>query len=87
MYSLSLDFKKAAWKEATRHGGIDVFHDAVVEATDKDFTEAQLASMFYILPDELILLAVQWGICDTQFRDDMFLHVKEIIFVEPGKQA
>lgn len=53
---------------------IDLFHDAMLLATDKQMSIEQLKYHFSNLPNEIQMLAYQWGFNDTEFRDKLYYH-------------
>ena len=69
--SFSPEFIQALVKQVFSDDNGDGLHDAVVEAKDWSLSPEQLRSFFAELPSELQVLALQWGLSDTQFRDDV----------------
>jgi len=68
----SAEFKIAMTKEVFADDDGAGLHDAIYEATGKSYDETDLKSFFMDLPSELQCLALQWGLSDTQFRDDVY---------------
>lgn len=56
-------------------------HDCVLNATWKttkdDLSRDELIQLFKELPRDIQCLAVQWGMGDTPFRDDVYVWYKE----------
>lgn len=50
-------------------------HDCILEATwntdKKKCTQEELEAIYELLPQHLQLLAIEWGMNDTVFRDDV----------------
>ena len=67
----STEFKKALTQQVFENGGMNHFHDVVLQKRDKSLNEVELRALFNILPEELQILALQWGLNDTQFCDDV----------------
>ena len=70
--AFSAEFTKALVEEVFKDDNGDGLHDAIMEAKDWSLTPDQLKSFFAELPSELQVLALQWGLSDTQFRDDVY---------------
>ncbi len=52
-------------------------HDVALEALSLNLNDEQVRKLFNNLPEELQGLAVQWGVSDTAFRDDLFAWLEE----------
>ncbi len=50
------------------------FHDAILDATDKSYTQKELEKLFEELPENIKMTAIQWGMSDTVFGDDVYVH-------------
>jgi len=61
--------------EGNRYYG---FHDAIVEACNTSHTKQEFKQLFYKLPLEIQTIAMELGLSDTVFRDEVFLHVKQL---------
>ena len=51
-------------------------HDAILSGNGKSLNDSELRDFFKTLPKELQLLALEWGVHDTQFRDDISICLK-----------
>lgn len=56
--------------------GVASFHDAVLEATSKSCTDAELLVIFSQLPIPVQAIAHQWGLSDTVFRDEAYRYLR-----------
>ena len=56
-------------------GGIASFHDCVYEALNQSYEIEQLRDIFFSLPQNLILIANEWGLSDTEFREAVYSHL------------
>jgi len=74
--AFSNEFKVALTKEIFRNDDGAGLHDAIYEATDKTYTDDVIKQFFMDLPTELQCLALEWGLSDTQFRDDVYTCLK-----------
>lgn len=70
--SFTSEFKHAMVKQAFIEDDGAGLHDAIFEATNRSLSPDELKIVFYNLPPELQLLALQWSMSDTQFRDDVY---------------
>ena len=50
----------------------DHLHDVVVNATDKNLNRDELENVFKELPHSIRLIAMEWGMNDTVFRDNVY---------------
>ena len=57
----------------------DVLHDVILGATGYGFNEVELQSIWDKLPEDLVGLALHWGIDDSVFRDDLYEYIQEEI--------
>ena len=57
--------------------GWESFHDAVYEATDVSFSKEELKDLFYELPMNISNIALEWGLSDTVFGDEVYTYIKE----------
>jgi len=73
----SPEFKIAMVKEVFANNNGAGLHDAIYEACGKSYDETDLKSFFMELPSELQCLALEWGLNDTQFRDDVYTCIKK----------
>lgn len=71
------EFKVALVKEVFRDDDGDGLHDVVLEALDEQLTDEELRVFFYNLPYEIQITALQWGLSDTQFREDTFREISK----------
>ena len=69
------EFKVALVKEVFKDDEGDGFHDVIREALDESLTAEELRVFFYNLPYEIQITALQWGLSDTQFREDTFREI------------
>ena len=53
-------------------GGVASFHDCVYEALNQSYEIEQLRDIFFSLPENLILIANEWGLSDTEFREAVY---------------
>jgi hypothetical protein len=53
------------------------FHDCLSDVVPADYTEEECREVFEILPDHIQLLAVEWRLSDTVFRDDAYVFLKD----------
>lgn len=56
-------------------GGVASFHDCVYEALNQSYRIEQLRDIFFSLPQNLILIANEWGLSDTEFREAVYSHL------------
>lgn len=75
-------FKIAITEEVFREADASL-HDTIWEALDISVPSTELKMVFMSLPEELQILALQWGLSDTQFNDDVFRELKK--FEKPYK--
>ena len=54
------------------------FHDAVVEALDVQPTKQRAIELFKQLPEHIQIKAFQWGLRDTEVRDESYVAIKEL---------
>jgi len=57
--------------------GAALFHDTVYEATNVSHSEDKLKEIFYTLPKNIQMTAMEWGLSDTVFRDEAYVFIKE----------
>lgn len=55
----------------------DTIHDCYVNVYGKKPSGMELMDIITRLPDDIILLAAQWGPNDTEFRERVFVWLKE----------
>jgi len=55
------------------------FHDTVYEATGVSHSNEKLKEIFYTLPKDIQMIALQWGLSDTVFGDEAYVFIKEKI--------
>lgn len=51
-------------------------HDCVFDATGRDLNTGELNEIFNSLPETIKLIALEWGMSDTVFRDGVFDHLQ-----------
>ena len=56
-------------------GEVASFHDCVYEAINQSYEIEQLRDIFFSLPEHLILIAREWGLSDTEFREAVYSHL------------
>ena len=71
----SPEFKVAITKEVFANDDGGGFHDAIYEACDESLSIDERKFLFELIPEELQILALQWSLSDTQFRDDVYREV------------
>ena len=57
----SKEFKKNDW---------DHLHDCIYQVTGAKSSQRELENMFELMPEELQIEALYWGMSDTGWRDD-----------------
>ena len=55
--------------------GSDGFHDAIYEATGVSHSKKDLKELFLLLPFDVQMIGIEWGLNDTEFRDAVFVHI------------
>lgn len=55
------------------------FHDAIIDASDKHLNQEELVEVWNILPIEIKVIAIEWGMSDTVFRDKVYVWAEENI--------
>jgi hypothetical protein len=55
---------------------IATFHDAILEATGKTYTDEELRQIFNNLSTATQNIAHCWGLEDTVFRDEAYVELK-----------
>ena len=50
------------------------FHDSILSAINKSYSQKKLEILFIELPNEIKFTAMQWGMNDTVFGDDVYRH-------------
>ncbi len=55
------------------------FHDAIIDATDKHLNQEELIEVWNILPTHIKTTAIEWGMQDTEFKDEVYVWSKENI--------
>lgn len=53
----------------------DSFHDTVYNSTGEDCNREQLIKIYQSLPHNLKCNALEWGMSDTVFRDNVYEHL------------
>ncbi|MFA0809489.1 hypothetical protein [Microbulbifer epialgicus] len=56
----------------------DGFHDAIVQSLDIAPSKAQAVELFSQLPEHLREKAFQWGLSDSEVRDESYQAIKEL---------
>ncbi len=56
--------------------GVASFHDSIFQACEISHSDEQLKVLFYELPLSIQRTAMDWGLSDTVFGDEVFMHVK-----------
>jgi len=51
------------------------FHDTVFEATGVSHSKEKLKELFLTLPLHIQMTAYDWGLSDTVFGDEVFVHI------------
>lgn len=59
--------------------GVGSFHDTVYEATGVSHSNEKLKEIFFTLPKDVQMIALQWGLSDTVFGDKAYVFIKEKI--------
>ena len=72
----SKEFSIAIMEEVFRDTSSASFHDSVLHVTDITLEDDILKKIFMEIPEELQILALQWGLSDTQFRDDVIREIE-----------
>jgi hypothetical protein len=72
----STDFRFAVQEQLFRLNNGAGLYDAIYEATGRSLNDTELRNFVTNLPEELLCLALQWSMSDTQFRDDVFRCLK-----------
>jgi hypothetical protein len=74
----SPEFKIAIMKEVFKDGDWGSMHDAILEATDKSYSEIEIKSMFMELPETIQADALKWGLGDTEVGDNIYTHFEKV---------
>lgn len=53
------------------------FHDAIINASDKHLNQDELIEIWNLLPIEIKTIAIEWGMSDTVFRDEVYRWVEK----------
>jgi len=69
-------FKIAITEEVFRYPDAS-FHDTIWEALDISVPSSELKMVFMSIPEELQISALEWGLSDTQFNDNVFRELKK----------
>ncbi len=57
---------------------LNFLHDVILSSTNKNIkTDEELMEYWKILPYDIKLDTIKWGISDTVVRDDMYVFFKE----------
>ncbi len=56
----------------------DCLHDVIIDATGQHCNQSKLEELFKSLPKEIRRIAIQWGMNDTVFRDEVFKYIQEL---------
>jgi len=56
--------------------GIALFHDAVYDAIEVSHPPEKLKEIFLTLPQNIQIIALQWGLSDTVFRNEAYSFIK-----------
>ena len=52
---------------------LDCFHDTIFNSSGKDLSYSELSKHFVSLPEDFKNIALIWGLCDTVFKDKVYL--------------
>lgn len=55
----------------------DCFHDCIIDACDKHLNQEELIEVWSMLPINIQCTALEYGMSDTVFRDEVFAFVEE----------
>jgi len=55
------------------------FHTAIIDASDKHLNQEELVEVWNILPNEIKLTAIEWGMSDTVFGDKVYVWAEQNI--------
>jgi hypothetical protein len=55
----------------------DVLHDIVYDVTNIQAANAQLQSIWDMLPEDIQALAIRWGMSDTESRENIYIWVRD----------
>lgn len=55
----------------------DVLHDIVYDVTNIQAANAQLQSIWDMLPEDIQALAIHWGMSDTESRENIYIWVRD----------
>lgn len=50
------------------------FHDSILDACGKSYTQNKLEKLFEELPEHIRMTAIEWGMNDTVFGDQVYVH-------------
>jgi hypothetical protein len=48
------------------------FHDTIINVSNKHLNQDELVEIWRLLPIEIQVTAIQWGMSDTGFREDVY---------------
>lgn len=56
---------------------LDCFHDTIFDCTGKDLVYSELVVNFNNLPQKIKNIGIEWGLCDTEFRNMVYSYCEE----------
>lgn len=68
MYKID-DFDEYDWR---------AFHDCVCDSVGEPMSNEELSGVFKILPDDIRLVAFEWGMNDTDFLERVFRFLRDV---------
>ena len=54
-------------------------HDIILDLTGKSVDDTECEKVFYDLPEGIKSTAFEWGMNDTVFRDNAFVHLRDVV--------
>lgn len=72
-----LQLVREAYWSGSRESDFSDLHNSIVEVTGVAPTIEQIRSVFNFLPAEIISGAIQWGLDDTEVRDNAYVFIQE----------
>lgn len=60
-------------------GDFNSMHDVFLDLTGHSFTDSELETLFNVLPQHIKGIAYSWGMSDSVFRDEVYVHFENEI--------
>ena len=68
--------KDVYWEE-NGDEDLDVIWNSMQEYKNLEITEEETKQIFYMLPQNIFGLGIQWGFSDTEVRDQIYVFIEE----------